>query len=85
MCYLIRLRVTGNRLLELNSKKFGIVKNIFKEHVTLNLPKGLPFVPEGYEINYELINKNVVLPSDKELDENNRSHSAKLRGIRKIK
>ena len=62
-----------------------IVKNIFKEHVTLNLPKGLPFVPEGYEINYELINKNVVLPSDKELDENNRSHSAKLRGIRKIK
>lgn len=62
-----------------------IVKNIFKEHVTLNLPKGLPFIPEGYEINYELINKNVVLPNDKELDENNRSHSAKLRGIRKIK
>lgn len=62
-----------------------IVKNLFKEKVTLNLPKGLPFIPEGYEINYELINKNVILPSDKELDENNRSHSAKLRGIRKIK
>ena len=62
-----------------------IVKNIFKEKVTLNLPKGIPFIPEGYEINYELINKNVILPSEKELDENNRSHSAKLRGIRKIK
>ena len=52
--------------------------------VTLNLPKGLPFIPEGYEINYELINKNVILPSDKELDENNRSHSAKMRGIEKL-
>ena len=62
-----------------------IVKNIFKEKVTLNLPKGIPFIPEGYEINYELINKNVILPSEKELDENNRSHSAKLRGIRIIK
>lgn len=62
-----------------------IVKNIFKDRVTLKLPKGLPFIPEGYEVNYELINKNVILPSEKELDENNRSHSAKLRGIRKIK
>ena len=61
-----------------------IVKNTFKEKVTLNLPKGLPYIPEGYEIEYELINKNVILPSAAELYENNRSHSAKLRGIRRI-
>lgn len=61
-----------------------IVKNIFKEKTTLNLPKGLPFIPEGYKVEYELINKNVILPTEQELSENNRSHSAKLRGIKKI-
>lgn len=62
-----------------------IVKNIFKEKVTIQLPKGMPYVPKGYEVDYELINKNVILPSSNELKENNRSHSAKLRGIKKIK
>ena len=61
-----------------------IVKLTFKDKTTLNLPKGIPFIPEGYKLEYELINKNVILPSSLELDENNRSHSAKLRGIRKI-
>lgn len=62
-----------------------IVKHCFKDHTTLNLPKGIPFIPEGYELKYELLNNKVILPSSTELDENNRSHSAKLRGIRKIK
>ena len=62
-----------------------IVKNIFKKYTTLDLPKGLPFIPEGYEVKYELINKHVILPSDEELAENNRSHSAKLRIIERIK
>lgn len=61
-----------------------IVKNIFKDKTTLNLPKGLPFIPEGYKVEYELINKNVILPTEQELSENNRSHSAKLRGIKRI-
>ena len=61
-----------------------LVKLTFKDKTTLNLPKGIPFIPEGYHLEYELINKNVILPSTSELDENNRSHSAKLRGIRKI-
>ena len=62
-----------------------IVKNIFKKYTTLDLPKGLPFIPEGYEVKYELINKHVILPSDEELAENNRSDSAKLRIIERIK
>lgn len=61
-----------------------IVKLTFKDKTTLKLPKGIPFIPEGYKLEYELINKNVILPSDNELDENNRSHSAKLRGIKKL-
>ena len=60
-----------------------IVKQLFKEMTTLNLPKGLPFIPEGYEIKYELVNNKIILPSQVELDENNRSHSAKMRIIEK--
>lgn len=62
-----------------------IVKNIFKEHSTLNLPKGLPFIPDNYEIKYQLVNRHVILPTDEELQENNRSHSAKMRIIERIK
>ncbi len=62
-----------------------IVKNIFKKATTLDLPKGLPFIPEGYEVKYQLINKHVILPTEEELSINNRSHSAKLRIIERIK
>ena len=62
-----------------------IVKNIFKKCTTLDLPKDLPFIPDGYELKYELLNHKVILPSEEELAKNNRSHSAKLRGIKKIK
>lgn len=61
-----------------------ITKKLFKEKTTLNLPKGLPFIPEGYTLEYELVNNKIILPSEKELDENNRSHSAKMRIIKKI-
>lgn len=61
-----------------------IVKKLFKEKTSLDLPKGLPFIPEGYEIEYELVNSKIILPSEEELSENNRSHSAKMRIIKKI-
>ena len=61
-----------------------IVKKLFKEKTSLNLPKGLPFIPEGYEVEYELVNSKIILPSEEELSENNRSHSAKMRIIKKI-
>ena len=61
-----------------------IVKKLFKEKTSLNLPKGLPFIPEGYEIEYELVNSKIILPSEEELEVNNRSHSAKMRIIKKI-
>lgn len=62
-----------------------IVKTLFRDKTTLDLPKGLPFIPDGYHINYELINRKVIVPTNQELENNNRSHSAKLRGIKRIK
>ena len=62
-----------------------IVKKIFKEKSEVNdLVKGLPIIPEEYRPIIKLINKKPILPSNKELDENSRSKSAKLRIIERI-
>ena len=56
---------------------------MFKEKTTLSLPKGLPFIPSGYDIEFELVYHKVIIPSDDELTSNTRSHSAKMRVIQK--
>lgn len=61
-----------------------IVKQLFKKYTTLDIPKGLPYVPDYMKLEYKLVNNKVILPSVEELSENNRSHSAKLRAIEKI-
>lgn len=56
------------------------VKQYFKELTSLpNIPANLPVLPEDIQADYKLITKKPILPCQKELDENNRSRSAKLR------
>ncbi|MHC0037267.1 16S rRNA (cytosine(1402)-N(4))-methyltransferase RsmH [Pseudoneobacillus sp. C159] len=43
------------------------------------LPPGLPFIPQEYEPVLKLITRKPILPSDEELEHNNRARSAKLR------
>lgn len=62
-----------------------ITKQLFKEKTTIQLPKGLPFIPKGYQPCYELVNHKIVLPTEEELKANNRSHSAKMRVIKRIR
>lgn len=63
-----------------------IVKNVFKEYTEIDPKvKGMPNIPSEYLPDYRLINKNVIIPSDEELENNNRSRSAKLRIIERIK
>ena len=59
-----------------------ICKNVFKERSTLDIPEGLPIVITE-EAPFELITRKPILPSERELEENNRAHSAKMRVIRK--
>lgn len=59
-----------------------ICKTVFKEASTLDIPQGLPIVITD-EAPFELITKKPILPSEEELIENNRAHSAKMRVIRK--
>ncbi len=63
-----------------------IIKNVFKEYTEIDPKvKGLPDIPESYLPNFRLVNRNVIVPSDEELELNNRSRSAKLRIIERIK
>lgn len=63
-----------------------IVKNIFKDYSTQqDLPPGLPVVPEEYQPLLKVITRKPILPSEEELEENNRSRSAKLRIAEKLK
>lgn len=59
-----------------------IVKNIFKEVSTPKAtPRWIPSLPEDQEVDYQLINKKVIVASEDELKRNPRSESAKLRVI----
>ena len=59
-----------------------ITKHIFKQLSTSNLPSDLP-IANAPEAPFEMITKKPILPSESELIENHRSHSAKLRVLRK--
>ena len=61
-----------------------LTKQLFKEASTVEVPKGLPFIPDDLKPEMELVSRKPILPSVEELEANNRSHSAKLRVARKI-
>jgi 16S rRNA (cytosine1402-N4)-methyltransferase len=50
-----------------------------KESETPHLPPGLPIIPEEYQPKMKLITRKPILPSEEELEYNNRARSAKLR------
>ena len=59
-----------------------ICKNVFKERSTIDIPKGVPMIL-NQEAPFTLVTRKPILPSEKELEENNRAHSAKMRVIEK--
>lgn len=63
-----------------------LCKVLFKEKSSLpDLPPGLPVIPEYLQPDFKLVTRKPILPSDEELEENNRSRSAKLRVIERTK
>ena len=61
------------------------LKQLFKEASTVEVPKGLPFIPDDMQPKLALVNRKPILPRQEELEANNRSHSAKLRVARKVR
>ncbi|WP_303972184.1 16S rRNA (cytosine(1402)-N(4))-methyltransferase RsmH [Streptococcus merionis] len=62
-----------------------LTKQLFKEKSTAHVPKGVPIIPDNLKPELELVNRKPILPSELELEANNRAHSAKLRVARKVK
>ena len=78
----------GGRLcvITFHSLEDRIVKNVFKEYTNIDPKvKGLPDIPLEYLPDFKLVNKSVIIPSDEEIKNNNRSRSSKLRIIERIK
>lgn len=62
-----------------------LTKVLFKEASTIEIPKGIPLLPEQMEADYRLVNRKPILPTKEELEVNNRAHSAKLRVLERTK
>ena len=83
----IDLLKKGGRIsvITFHSLEDRIVKKIFKKYSEVDeVFKGMPEIPEAYQPKIKLINKKPILPSEKELSENSRSKSAKLRIIERM-
>ena len=81
------LKVGGRlEVITFHSLEDKIVKSYFNELTKVDEKvKGLPNVPLSYLPDYKLVYNKAIKPSTKELDENNRSRSSKLRIIERIK
>ena len=63
-----------------------IVKKYFKELTEVDAKiKGMPNIDSKYLPDFRLVVNKAIIPSEEELESNNRSRSAKLRIIEKIK
>lgn len=83
----IKLLNIGGRIsvITFHSLEDKQVKKTFKKYSEIDEKiKGLPFIPEEYKPILKIIEKGIT-PSQKELEENNRSRSSRLRVAEKIK
>lgn len=83
----IELVRPGGRIcvISFHSLEDRIVKNIFRKYSEVDSKFAkLPYVPEEYTPKLKIISKGIV-PSEEELEENNRARSARLRIVEKIK
>lgn len=77
------LLAVGGRVsvITFHSLEDRLTKQLFKEASTIEVPKGLPFIPDDLQPQFQLVTKKPILPSEEELAANNRAHSAKLRVV----
>lgn len=83
----IELLNKGGRIsvITFHSLEDRICKSVFKKESELPpLPPGLPIIPDDMQPELKLITRKPILPSEEELEANNRARSAKLRVAEKL-
>lgn len=61
-----------------------ICKNVFREMVEVNIPRGVPIKDKDIKREFKLVNNKVIVPTKEEVLRNNRAHSAKMRILEKL-
>jgi 16S rRNA (cytosine1402-N4)-methyltransferase len=83
----IELLNQGGRIsvITFHSLEDRICKAAFKKASEIpDLPRGLPIIPDEFKSILKLISRKPIIPSDEELENNNRARSAKLRIAEKL-
>ena len=62
-----------------------ITKQVFTEHTRSDLPPDLPFVPAGHEPAFRLVTRGAEKASDKEIVNNPRAASVRLRALERLR
>ena len=76
----------GGRVVVLayHSLEDRITKRAFTEVTTTDVPRDLPFVPEGHEAQFRLVTRGAEMATDAEIEENSRARSVRLRVVERI-
>ena len=81
------LKVGGRiSVITFHSLEDRLVKTMLKEKTAVpELPAGLPIIPDEMQPDYKLVTRKPILPSEEEMANNHRAHSAKLRVIERLR
>lgn len=81
------LKVGGRiSVITFHSLEDRLVKTMFKEKTAVpELPAGLPIIPDEMQPDYKRVTRKPILPSEEEMANNHRAHSAKLRVIERLR
>lgn len=81
------LKVGGRiSVITFHSLEDRLVKTMFKEKTAVpEVPAGLPIIPDEMQPDYKLVTRKPILPSEEEMANNHRAHSAKLRVIERLR
>lgn len=76
----------GGRMavLAYHSLEDRLVKNAFREASTDKAPRDLPVVPEEFRARFRLLTRGAERPDEKEVADNPRAASARLRAVEKL-
>ncbi len=88
LCQALAMLKIGGRVavITFHSLEDRIVKNYFKDITKVDEKvKGLPNIPDEYLPDFKLVYNKAIVATDKELENNPRARSAKLRVIERIK
>ena len=70
-------------VISFHSLEDRITKQVFKAASTVQHPQGLVTMPETTP-DFSLVHRKVITPTESEIKDNRRAHSAKLRTLRKL-